>query len=185
MPVRNKNAVVFSATTQVFVKPYGAPDSQYRPVGLLGQNAQLQVEEAVREKKDFFPEVPVAVAVQSRSARLEATLREWESDNVAIAFGLTDSDFTATTDQTTLTESVKVGLSGKVNYFTVRLEELLTNGWTREVVLHKARIGLRGGLSFASVEEGGDIPIVINAVYDPAADALLTINTKKPVQQQS
>ena len=183
MPVRNKNAVVFSATTQVFVKPYGAPDSKYRPVGLLGQNAQLQIEEAVREKKDFFPEVPVAVAVQSRSARLEATLREWESDNVAIAFGLTDNDFTVSTDGGTTTESVKVGLSGRVNYFTVRLEELLTNGWTREVILHKARIGLRGGLSFASVEEGGDIPIVINAVYDPAAEALLTINTKKPAQK--
>jgi len=42
------------------------------------------------------------------------------------------------------------------------------------------RLGIRGGLSFASVEEGGDIPMVANAVYDPAAGKLLTIETITP-----
>lgn len=180
MPVRNPAAVTFSASTQVYVKPYGAGDDQYRPLGLLGTNATLQVEEQVREKRDFYPEVPVAVAVQSRSARLEATVREWTTDNIALAFGLADDDYTAQTGPEGTVETVTVGLGGTINYYTVKLVETLTNGWTREVVLHKARVGLRGGLAFASAEEGGDIPIVVNAVFDPTTNALLTIRTVKP-----
>jgi len=180
MPVVNPNAVAFSAATRVFVKPHGGPDTAYVELGLLGQNAQLVVEETVREKRDFFPEVPVAVAVQAQSARLEFTVREWRSENVAFAFGAAPTDVTTTTGTEGTVESLGIGGARPVKYYTLKLEELMTNGQTRRVVLHKVRLGIRGGLSFASVEEGGDIPMVANAVYDPAAGKLLTIETITP-----
>jgi len=179
MPVLNPNKVTFSAGAKVKVARYGSQN--FTELGLLGEDANLVFDRQVRQKNDYYPEVPVAVAVRSESASLEFTVREWTPENVALAFGLTSDDVVTTTNPQQTTHTMKVGGRGTVNYYTLKIEEDLTNGERRVFTLHKAILGIRGGLPILTAETAADLPMVANAVYDPTANAVLTIELIEPV----
>lgn len=94
MPTVYANKVGFSGKTRLFVGPYRTEESLLTNLGLLGQNATFNLEQTFRTKSDYFPEVPVAQAIQAQGATLETTLREWRKDTLLAALGLYQSDIT-------------------------------------------------------------------------------------------
>ena len=77
-------------------------------------------------------------------------------------------------------EQYKIGLGQATRYYTVELEELLTNGGTRKLWMPKASIGVRGALDFFTDESAGDTPIRINAIQDPGYDFLALLENILP-----
>lgn len=62
-----------------------------------------------------------------------------------------------------------IGKRASVVYKTVKVEEELTNGGKHELIFWKARVGFRGGLNLnAEGESSADLPMVVEALYDPA-----------------
>lgn len=254
MPVVTPSKVTFPAKTRLYFGEYGTPDAALAHFGLLGADANLNLDQTFRQKMDMFPEVEVASAIQAQSGSMEALLREWKKPALLMGLGLHSADVTeAAGGDTTITaeehtfgpsgyivlsqplklgEAVTVtpdpvdtafaagtdyvvverdaegrtlivriagggiGASASVlvtydtntpafteypvgriaqsRYWTIRLEEDLTNGGRTEVRIHRARIGLRGGLAL-NAAEGADMPVTIQALFDPTNDELMSI----------
>ena len=68
-----------------------------------------------------------------------------------------------------------VGRRATVVYRTVRVVEEFTNGGRAELIMWRARVGIRGAFSFNSAENSGDIPLVAQALFDPAKDELASL----------
>jgi len=96
MGVVNPNKVTFAANTALYWKKPSDPEGAYANLGLLGDTASLRFAVNYRRKKDMYPEVDVAVAVQSYEASMEATLREWRRDVVALGLGMWPEDVPVT-----------------------------------------------------------------------------------------
>jgi hypothetical protein len=94
--VINPNAVTFTAGTAIKLAKYGTARAALVFMGLLAQGVTANMEQTTRQKKDGFPEVVVAEALQAQSMTLEATLREWRKATIAPAFGMLDTDVTTT-----------------------------------------------------------------------------------------
>lgn len=258
MPVVAGNRVTFPARTRLYFGVYGTADVALTHFGLLGQNANMNLEQTFRQKIDGFPEVPVAEAIQAQAGSMEALLRELKKDALLLGLGLHESDieeaaggdevvedeaveFNANDvgvlahpikigeavtvddgDTTTYTEGTDyflvprdlegrsylvridggaipaegtvyvdytwnqpeyqefpIGQIGQVRYWTIRLEEDLTNGGRTEVRLHKARVGIRGAVPF-NAPEGADIPVTIQALFDESRDQLMSWRNVEP-----
>ncbi|NJK43220.1 MAG: hypothetical protein HC933_02200 [Pleurocapsa sp. SU_196_0] len=97
MTVVNSNAVTFSGKTKLRIGKYGTNRGSLPLVGLIAQGASLNLEQTLRTKKDGFPEVDVAQAIQAQAGTLETQLMEYRKENIATAFGLyLDTDVTET-----------------------------------------------------------------------------------------
>lgn len=90
----NPTAVTFSAGSRVKVGPVGTSSSGLSYMGLLGDTVTFAAEQSVRQKLDRYPEVVVAESIQSQSARLEFTIREWTRLNLMRSLGLEAADVT-------------------------------------------------------------------------------------------
>lgn len=109
MPTVDGNKVTFSAKTRLYAALYGTADASLVHLGLLGQNATLSFNQQMRTKKDGFPEVEVAAAIQSQDGTMQCVLREWGKEQIALAFGLdkaTDITEVAGADTAVVDESV-------------------------------------------------------------------------------
>ena len=249
----NPNDVTFSAGSAVYIGPYGTSVQELALIGLLAADMSLNVEQTVRQKMDRFPEVVVAESIQAQSARAELTVREWNDENLKLAFGLTADDvtthpggdqnvtqaatfrddlivlenpikpgeavtlttpdgvtiYTAGADYVTVPRDLQgrtlvyrlaagaipagadvqasytytergrtvhpIGRRATVVYRTVRIVEELTSGGKTEVVMWRARVGVRGAFAMNAAENSGDIPLVAQALYDPAHDELASL----------
>lgn len=238
---KNADKVMFSKGARVLVGAVDAAKALCTPVGLLGADASLNLNPTYRQKRDRFPQVIVAEAVDEVTAEARFVLREWDKDNLRLALGLATADVTdvagtevnvvdeeytvgadliATIPHTgissvvvkeapsteltlntdyivveTPTTTLVVGLSGGAiannddllisydytpvahsilpigkasspTYYGVWIEEELTGSATArsDYQIYKARIGLDGGFAINAAENGGDLPIVIQAV---------------------
>lgn len=68
-----------------------------------------------------------------------------------------------------------VGKVAQVRYRTLKLVEPFTNGGKAEIMIWKAQIGIRGSLALNAAENGADLPIVVNALFDPARGELASL----------
>lgn len=94
MPVVMPNKVGFSGKTYLYAGPYGTPENSLANLGLLGPDATLNLTQTLRTKLDYFPEVPVAQAIQAQGGTLETVLREFRRETLAAALGLYPTDAT-------------------------------------------------------------------------------------------
>lgn len=94
MPLVNGNRVTFSAKSRLYMGVYGTADANLAAIGLLGQDAQMNLEQTFRQKMDGFPEVPAAEAIQAQNGSMDAVLREWGQETLLLALGLQQSDIT-------------------------------------------------------------------------------------------
>jgi hypothetical protein len=94
MPVVNGTKVTFSAKSRLYMGEYGTADAALAAIGLLGQDAQMNLEQTFRQKMDGFPEVPAAEAIQAQNGSMDAVLREWKKDALLLALGLHSTDIT-------------------------------------------------------------------------------------------
>lgn len=238
---KNADKVMFSKGARVLVGAVDAAKASCTPVGLLGADASLNLNPTYRQKRDQFPQVIVAEALNEVTAEGRFVLREWDKDNLRLALGLSTDDVTDVAGSvvnvvdeaytvgadlvatiphtgisnvvvkeapsTELTENTDyivvetpsttliVGLSGgdiadeddllisydytpvahsilpigkasSPTYYGVWIEEELTGSATAkaEYQIYKARIGLDGGFAINAAENGGDLPVVIQAV---------------------
>jgi len=88
--------VTFGKDTKLFAGPYGTAESGLAELGLLAEDASLELSQEYRTKTDAFPRVPVAQAIQAQSGKLAAVLREWRKETLLAAFGLYESDIVET-----------------------------------------------------------------------------------------
>jgi hypothetical protein len=114
MNVVNANSVTFSKNTKLKLAQYGTARAALILMGLLGQGLTVNAEQTLREKKDGFPEVIVASAIQAHALSLEAQLREWRKETIMPAFGMINSDITTTagTDLAIVDEAVTFNANG-------------------------------------------------------------------------
>lgn len=68
-----------------------------------------------------------------------------------------------------------IGRRATVTYYTVEIEEEYTNGSSILLRFHRARIGLRGNLAMQGAEDGADLPVAIQALFDPTQDELASL----------
>jgi hypothetical protein len=87
--------VGLSAGARVFEGPLGAPESALRPMGLLGADATLNIQQTTREKMDRYPKVTVVKVIDQQSAELQCSLHEMSVENLTAAFGLEANDIEA------------------------------------------------------------------------------------------
>lgn len=237
---KNADKVMFSKGARVLVGAVDAAKALCTPVGLLGADASLNLNPTYRQKRDRFPQVIVAEAVDEVTAEGRFVLREWDKDNLRLALGLATSDVTDVAASTvnvvdeaytvgadlvatiphvdisnvvvkegastltlntdyivveTPTTTLVVGLSGgdiadkddllisydytpvahsilpigkasTPTYYGVWIEEELTGSSTArsDYQIYKARIGLDGGFAINAAENGGDLPVIVQAV---------------------
>lgn len=184
MGVVAANTVTFSAGATVRAFIYGnnvpAALSTLVNLGSIKHEVTFNVEQTFRQKKDGFPQVVIAEAIDQQTARLELVLQEWKQYNIQVAFGLRNTDVTAAVSGGRTYRTYPIGRVGRTRYNTVAFTEELANGGRTELIMWRARIGLRGNLSFHSVNEGADLPIVIEANYDPTRRELMTMREWTP-----
>lgn len=185
----NADAVTFSAGARVAVGVRTSPVTLQNletglsaavPVGLLGADITFNLEQTVRQKMDRFPEVVVAEAVQAQNASAELVLREWTNANLLLALGLEAIDTTdvAASPGPPPVEAYRefpVGRRSTVVYRIVRITEHLANGHRYEAIFWRARLGARGALQLNSVDQGADLPIIVQALFEPAVNALVSL----------
>lgn len=97
----------------------------------------------------------------------------------AIAGATLTADFTALS--TGGIQRYKVGGFRMMRYFSVELEEALTNGGKRTLWIPKASISIRGPLDFFTDESSGDTSIRIQAVQDQNLDYLAILENTLPI----
>ncbi|GEM47222.1 hypothetical protein [Deinococcus cellulosilyticus] len=94
MPIADSSSITFSARTRVFIGEYGTAQANLTHVGLLGGPASLTVDIQYRQKRDQYPRRPVAAAIKSIDATLQAQLEEWQAQNLMWAMGFWQEDVT-------------------------------------------------------------------------------------------
>ena len=116
MGLVSPNSVTFSASTRLKLAKYGTARSALLLMGLLGQGITVNADQTLREKKDGFPEVVVAQALQSQGMSIECLLREWRKDTITAALGMIDTDVTTVTgvDVAIVNETKTVNATGIV-----------------------------------------------------------------------
>jgi hypothetical protein len=185
----NAQDVTFSAGSRVEVGTRTTPVTSsslttdldsLTPIGLLAANMTFNIEQTVRQKMDMFPEVVVAEAVQAQAAAADLTVREWTNDNLMLALGLEGTDTTDVAQDagppvTPAYKELPIGRRATVVYRIVRITEYLTNGKYYEAIFWKARVGARAAIQMNAVEEGADIPLIVQAIFEPEKDMLVAI----------
>lgn len=185
----NADAVVFSAGAIVRVGARTSPVTSASlntdlaaatAVGLLGADVSFNIEQTVRQKMDRFPEVVVAEAMQAQNASAELVLREWTNANLMLALGLETADVTAVAASpgpppVEAHQEMQIGRRATVVYRIVMITEHLTNGRRYEAIFWRARLGARGALQLNSVDQGADIPLIVQATFEPVNNTLVTL----------
>jgi hypothetical protein len=97
-----------------------------------------------------------------------------------LALGLEESDTTDVAQSAgppvvPAYKELPIGRRATVVYRIVRITEYLTNGRFYEAVFWKARVGARAPIQLNAVEEGADIPLIIQAIFEPAKDMLVAL----------
>jgi len=91
----DRTKVGFSAGARMFWGNYGTPEGALQPLGLLGENATLNIGQQTRQKFDGQPRLLVVQAIQQQSAQIQAVVHEITTDNLKLALGLDSTDLTA------------------------------------------------------------------------------------------
>lgn len=68
-----------------------------------------------------------------------------------------------------------IGRRATVKYYAVEFEEEYTNGTMVKLRFHRARIGLRGSLNMQGAEDSADLPIAVQALFDPTQNELASL----------
>lgn len=88
--------VVFSAGSEIYVGAHGAAEAALARLGLLDEQIQLNPNVEIRQAMGGYPRVPVAESVTSYGLQLTAGVREISKEPLLYAFGLEETDITAT-----------------------------------------------------------------------------------------
>jgi hypothetical protein len=98
----------------MFWGPYGSTEAALQPLGLLSENATLNIGQTTRQKFDGQPRLLVVQAIQQQSAEIQAVIHEITKDNLKLALGLDTADLvdTAGVDVVVTNEQVVLDANG-------------------------------------------------------------------------